>query len=89
MVVVTEEDRVNHQRTTLRNGQASRCRHCCTLRTTKFDEEPLITALKSHDLRFDGDVTHENSCRNENEAEPKTGTREDILVLKKEKRIYV
>ena len=29
MVVVEEEDRVNHGRTALRNGQASWCRHCC------------------------------------------------------------
>ena len=29
MVVVTDEDRINHGRTTLMNGQASRRRHCC------------------------------------------------------------
>ena len=29
MVVVTEKDLVHHGMTTSRNGQASRCRHCC------------------------------------------------------------
>ena len=29
MAVVTEEDFVDHWRSTSRNGQASRCRHCC------------------------------------------------------------
>ena len=31
------EDRINHPGTTTRNGQASRCRHCCALRMTEVD----------------------------------------------------
>ena len=40
MVVVAEDDLVNHARTTPRNGQASRCRHCCASRMmTEVDEQ--------------------------------------------------
>ena len=37
MAVVAEEDRVKHGRTTLRDGWASQCRHCCASRTTEVD----------------------------------------------------
>ena len=37
MVVVAEEDLVNHVRTTPRNEQASRCRHCCASRMLVVD----------------------------------------------------
>ena len=37
MVVVAEEDLVNHERTTSSNGQASRCRDCCASRMTEID----------------------------------------------------
>ena len=40
MVGVTEEDRANHGRTALRNGQVSRCRHCCALQTIEVDVQP-------------------------------------------------
>ena len=36
-IIVAEEDCVNHGRTTPRNGQASRCRHCRTLQMTEVD----------------------------------------------------
>ena len=35
MVIVAEEDLVNHGGTTSRNGQASHCRHCCASQTTE------------------------------------------------------
>ena len=41
IVVVAEEDRANHGRTTLRNGWASRCRDCCAQQTIEVDEQPL------------------------------------------------
>ena len=37
VIVVIEEDQVNHERTTPRIGQASRCRHCCSSRITEVD----------------------------------------------------
>ena len=37
MVVVAEEDLVNHVRTTSRNEQASRYRHCCASRMIEVD----------------------------------------------------
>ena len=40
MVVVAEEDRVNHEVATVRNGQASRYRGCCASQTTKVNEQP-------------------------------------------------
>ena len=42
MVVVTEEDRVNHWRTTSRNGQASvsLCRHCWVSQMTEVGGQP-------------------------------------------------
>ena len=39
MVVVAEEYLVNHGRTTSRNGQGSRCRHCCASRLTEVSEQ--------------------------------------------------
>ena len=41
MVVVAEEDRVNHGRTTSTNGEAGHYRRCCTLQTTEFDGQSL------------------------------------------------
>ena len=37
IVGVAEVNRVNHWNTTSRNGQASRCRHCCASRMTEAD----------------------------------------------------
>ena len=37
MVGVTEEDHINHGRTTSRNGHASRCRHRCASQMTEAD----------------------------------------------------
>ena len=34
MAVVADEDLVNHEKTTSKNGQAGRCRHCCPSRMT-------------------------------------------------------
>ena len=48
MVVVAEEDLVNHGRTTSRNGQANRCRNCCASRMTK--------SMSSHRSRTDASV---------------------------------
>ena len=39
MLVVAEEDLVNHEKSTSRNGQASRCRHCCTSPMTEADRQ--------------------------------------------------
>ena len=39
MVVVAEEDLVNHGMTTTKNGHASRCRHCCASQMTEVDEQ--------------------------------------------------
>ena len=41
-VVVAEEDLVNHGRKTARNGQASRCRHCCSSRMTEVDGQSSL-----------------------------------------------
>ena len=41
MVVITEEDHVNHWGTTSRNGQASHCHRCCASQTTQVNERPL------------------------------------------------
>ena len=40
IVVLTEEDPVNRGRTTSGNGQASPCRHCCTLQTIAVNRWP-------------------------------------------------
>ena len=37
MVVVAEEDRVNHGGTTSRNGQASHCHRCCVSQTIEVE----------------------------------------------------
>ena len=37
MVVVAEEDRVNHEKTSSMNGEASHCRRFCPSKTTKVD----------------------------------------------------
>ena len=37
MVVIAQEDLINHRSTTSRNGQASRCRHCCASRMTEVN----------------------------------------------------
>ena len=47
MVVITEEDHVNHGRTPLRNGQASWCHHCCTSWMTEFDGQSSQQTLLS------------------------------------------
>ena len=36
-IVVAEEDLGNHGRTAARDGQASRCLHCCVSRITEVD----------------------------------------------------
>ena len=41
MVVVAQEDRVNHGWTTSRNEQASHCCRCCVSQTTEVDGQPL------------------------------------------------
>ena len=41
MVVVTEEDHLNHGGTTTRNGQASHCCRCGASQTIEVDGQPL------------------------------------------------
>ena len=41
MVVIIEEDLVNHGRASSRNRQASRCRHCCASRMTQVTGQSL------------------------------------------------
>ena len=55
MVVVAEEDRVNHGDTTSMNGQASHCRrrHCCASQTTEFGRpSQLMRLLEFPQRRF-------------------------------------
>ena len=49
MVVVAEEDLINHGRATSKNGQASRCRHLCTSQMTEVDGQ---SSQRMHLLQY-------------------------------------
>ena len=44
MIVIAENDCVNHGGTTSSNGEASHCRHCCASQLTKVNGRPLPAA---------------------------------------------
>ena len=50
---VAEEGHVNHRMTTLRNGQASRCRHCCASQTIEVDCQ---SSLRMHLSEYPNDA---------------------------------
>ena len=54
MVVVAEEDHVDYGRTTSRNGQASRRRHCRASQTTEVDGQVSQQMQLSEYLRVRG-----------------------------------